>query len=69
MTPERQPREQAVPCARCRGGTWNLDAICRGCADRRCTHCDDPVVAVEGGLIHTTNGTVYCDARKLTEAA
>lgn len=36
-TVERQPRERAVPCSRCWGDTWNISAVCDGCAD--CTSC------------------------------
>lgn len=29
---ERQPREQRVPCARCKALTWAHDRICGACA-------------------------------------
>lgn len=70
--PERQPRERGTRCQKCGRDTWTVDAICSRCADRHCQHCADPVLSVEGGLIHTTNGTVYCDeptAGPTTEAA
>lgn len=43
VSPAGDRRERAVPCQQClHRTTWNIDAICDGCADSRAQHPATP---------------------------